>query len=417
MIRIALLLATIGSAYAMHAQNTFLLDSTIRFDYINGDSIPSIKNEYIYDELGRLIQEIESNLPLVSLKWEQQNRQTYHYIDDTRLRDTMTSWQFDTDQWIPVSRTLYQYTGGTLSQTIGQEWNDNNQSWSNVNLTYNLSAIPGYSYSVNARWDTLQSRWQPVDSTVIHSLSEYLKVDTIYSWIDIAQTYVQSRATISRFDSTGNIVVNERYIYDFDDTVFVPRSRDTFAYDENGFRILSQFDTWLSPLKIWEPSLRIERIPNSDGFLAQSSLFFFDFVSQLLRPTSRLEYTYTDGKARSEADSLIHTVKNFVYQGPFEIPDYIRIYYYQENNLTATINSPPETVAVFPNPASENVFLQGNSNFSKFRWLDVTGRILASGTIRQENIIPVPPHIKGTLILQLHTLGRKAPNSYRVIIQ
>ncbi|MCB0669092.1 MAG: hypothetical protein KDC80_24880 [Saprospiraceae bacterium] len=374
------------------AQEKYLLDSTVRFDYLGGDTVASLKNVYFYDETARLLEKMEQNISPLSQDWEPQTQESYHYLDEGNLIDTSTIWGFEETERIPVSRIINHYEQRVLREIMTQEWNDSIQMW--VNLSRTIIGLSGanQSFVAHSQWDSGTSSWVKLDSVVsFHQNGVKTIADTTYAWVQIAHEYLKSAATNYLYDSIDQLILRTRYNYDFENSIFKPRSRDTFAYDSDGFQVLSQFDTWLSALQIWEPSFRISRTTNADGRLAMSNTSFYDFISGVLRPTSRLEYTYTDGNARSEKDSLFYSVKNYVYQGPFEIPDYVRYYYYRPQNLTADKKHQFIQIKVYPNPASDVVQVQGDLKaISQFRWMTMDGDLLSQGVMRDFSLkIPV----------------------------
>lgn len=401
----------------LYGQQKVLLDSTVRFDFIGGDSLPALKNLYRYENKGRLIEKTEQNSSLTTGLWQPQNRETYHYYGDGLQIDTQMVWKAVDLQWIPVSRTINHLDGNELRETLEQEWNDSLEIWENNGRTLFGNSTGNTSYTVGFRWETSSLNWQPLDSLVrIFTAGKGIVSDTIYTWINPAQIYVISAATDYQYDSLDQLLVRTRYNFDFEQSIFKPRSRDTFDYDEKGFQILSQFDIWLAPLQIWEPSLRIERESNADGRLEQSSLFFYDFVSGQLRPSSRLEYRYTDGTARTEEDSLILSVKNFVYQGPFEVPDYVRHYYYAVDATTAAYHLPNALIEFYPNPARGELRIRGDwSQFTDYQWYTPEGKMIRQGPLRQD-MIEVPGTARGPVLLILRSRSRHIQPLAKIIL-
>lgn len=364
-------------------QEKYLLDSTVRFDYLGGDTVASLRNVYFYDETARLSEKIEQNISPLSQNWESQTQESYHYLEEGDLIDTSTIWGFEGTIKIPVSRIINHYEQRVLREVMTQEWNDSIQMWVNLSRTIIGASVENQSFVAHSQWDPATSGWVKLDSVVSYRENGVKTADTTYAWVQIAHAYLRSAATDYLYDSIEQLILRTRYNFDFENSIFKPRSRDTFAYDDNGFQVLSQFDTWLSALQIWEPSFRISRTTNADGRLATSRTSFYDFISGALRPTSRLEYTYTDGNARSEKDSLFYSVKNYVYQGPFEIPDYVRYYYYHPQNLTADKNHKYVQIKVYPNPASDVVQVQGDLKaIRQYRWMTMDGILLSQGVMR-----------------------------------
>lgn len=373
------------------SQTRFSLDSICRFDYLSGDTVPSLKTIFTYDPEGKEIEKTEQSWSLSAMRWEFQSRITQSY--QGLLPDTITNWAYAGQLWQPRMRTTHHYTpAAELEETVTQEWDDSLGEWVNKTQTRRSDLPSGNTYRVQSKWDSSLMNWVIVDSTVsIHNEPDQVLSDTTYQWFGFAGIYLYSSLVEYRYDSSQNLVSQSRYRYDLSSLEFLPRSRDTFAYDQKHFQILSRFDTWDGQTQSWVPSLSIDRTPNADGYLSESRISFHDFISDKLIPTSRLEYTYTDGSGRGLADSLILSVKNFIYVGAIEVPDWKTHYYYSPVNLTPTRDpSSVESLSIYPNPASEDVFLKGElSNVHSFQWITAEGKILITQKL-SEDLIRVP---------------------------
>jgi hypothetical protein len=383
------------------SQTHFTLDSICRFDYLSGDTVPSLKTIFTYDAAGKEIEKTEQSWSLAGRQWEFQTRITQSYQGS--LPDTITNWVFAGQHWQPSMRTVHLYTpGAELEETVAQEWDDGPGEWVNRTQTRQGGLQTGFPYRLRSMWDSSLMNWVIVDSTVsVHHESDRVRSDTTYQWFGFARIYLYSTLVEYRYDSLQNLVSQTRYRYDLSSLEFLPRSRDTFAYDQKHFQILSRFDTWDRQTQSWVPSLSIDRTPNDDGYLSESRISFHDFISNELVPTSRLEYTYTDGSGRGLADSLILSVKNFTYAGTIEVPDWKTHYYYSMVNLTSSRDLiHVESLLIYPNPASAVVFVQDElTNVRYFRWISAEGKMLSTGELSGKRI--QIPGVNGTQYVYL----------------
>ncbi len=389
------------SGLTAKSQTRFTLDSICRFDYLSGDTVPSLKTIFTYDPEGKEIEKTEQSWSLAGSQWEFQSRITQSYQGS--LPDTITNWVYSGQLWQPSMRMINRYgPGKEPEETVSQDWDDNPGEWVNQTQTRRGGLQSGKTYRLQSKWDSSLMNWVIVDSTVsVHDESDQARSDTNYQWFGFARIYLYSSLVEYRYDSSQNLVSQTRYRYDLSSLEFLPRSRDTFAYDPQRFPILSRFDTWDVQTQSWAPSLSIDRTPNDDGYLSESRISFHDFISNELIPTSRLEYTYTDGSGRGLADSLILSVKNFTYAGAIEVPDWKTHYYYSMVNLTPSRDLiHVESLLIYPNPASEDVFVKGElSNVYSFQWISAEGKILSTGELSGKRI--QIPDVNGTQYVYL----------------
>lgn len=376
----------------LKSQTSTHLDSIVRYDYQGGDTLTTLKTIFNYNQAGLVIEELVEIWSIIRMQWESQSRTTKSY--QGQRVDTLTNWEYHQTGWIPKTRTITRYDDqGNILEIIAQTWDEVMNLWLQQTRTRQEESSANTRYVLHSKWSPDLQSWIPIDSTS-YVLGEYRRVmsDTSYAWIGFGGFYFYSSLTLYVYDSAQNLSTRSRYNFNVDSFAFVPRSRDTFAYNQQRFEILSRFDSWNGQTQSWEPSLRIERSVNDDGYLSESRIFFFDFYSGQLIPTSRLEYTYTDGSDQGLSDSLVLSVKNFIYIGNVEIPDWKTHYFYSPSETTSERNfTGKDLIIIYPNPASDYVSLEGNlTGIKYYRWITLDGKILSASRISGNQIrVPV----------------------------
>jgi hypothetical protein len=403
----------------LRSQSSSELDSIVRYDYQGGDTLTSLKTIFTYNDAGLVKEELEQIWSLIRMQWESESRITISY-QDQRV-DTMTTWEYHQTGWIPKTRTVTHYDDqGNSLEIVSQTWDDTMNIWHHQTRTRQEASSANSRYLLHSTWNPDLQSWIPVDSTS-SILSEDGRVlsDTSYAWISFGGFYFYSSLTLYVYDRAQNLSTRSRYNFNVDSFAFLPRSRDTFAYDQQRFEILSRFDSWNGQTQSWEPSLRIDRSVNDDGYLSESRIFFFDFFSGQLIPTSRLEYMYTDGYDRGLADSLVLSVKNFIYIGNVEIPDWKTHYFYSLSETTSKRNfDGKDLIIIYPNPASDFVSLEGNLTAIKYyRWITLDGKILSDSEISGNQIrVPVISNGPAPLYLILADPDRRPLRIAKILI-
>lgn len=403
----------------LKSQTSTHLDSIVRYDYQGGDTLTSLKTIFTYNDAGLVVEELVQIWSIIRMQWETQSRTTKSY--QGQRVDTLTNWEYYQSGWIPNTRTITRYDDqGNSLEIISQTWDDAMNLWIHQTRTQQEESSANTRYLLQASWSSDLQTWIPVDSTSSILGDDGLVLsDTSYVWISFGGFYFYSSLTLYVYDSAQNLSTRSRYNFNVDSFAFLPRSRDTFAYNQQRFEILSRFDSWNGQTQSWEPSLRIERSINDDGYLSESRIFFFDFFSGQLIPTSRLEYTYTDGSDPGLSDGLVLSVKNFIYIGNVEIPDWKTHYYYTPSETTLERNfTGKDLIIVYPNPARDYVSLDGNLTGVKYyRWITLDGKILSDSKISGNQIkVPVVSNGPAPMYLILADSDRRPIQIAKILV-
>ncbi len=377
---IALGLIFLFFGYSGFSQTPISLDSTIRYDYLSGDSVASRKVIFKYDPLNRVVDEQVQIRTRSSNQWLNDSRILTSYRDG--FIDTLTHLTFVDNAFHPAERTIRTRTDNILI-TINQSWIDGR--WLNDRKLEEVMAHDTLMHQVASSW--MGGEWVRQDSlAIINNAEGAITSDTQYLFIPLLHIYIPTAFSDRTYDDAGNLLVHRRYEYSSDSLAFLRRSRDTFGYDQEGFQVFAQFELWVSNLQQWDASLRIIRTKNSQGLLDTSKILFQDFISGVLKPTSRLEHRYFSGTNGPGSDTLLHTVKNIVYQGPFQVPDWIRWYFYSSPTTSATHNS-LEVIKGYPNPARDYIQVDNlNGRIISYQLHNVMGQLIKEGSLIGDRI-------------------------------
>jgi hypothetical protein len=370
------------------AQDFVRADSSIRFTYVENDSMRNAKSIFAYDDEGREIQKIEQRWSTTLLLWENASRTTQHYSNG--VVDTLTGESFIDSTWVRVSRTINLIgVDGDLVETTSQE-PDVNGEWAPNTLIKWPSKDRAFPNLVRYEWDTLSKIWNPTDSTIqTYGSRGEVVFDTTFSWVDSLNSFQYARAT--EYLYTGeNLTGNILYQYVSDSNAFFPQVRLTNQFIDDQFLSYSEFERWDTASNEWITQSILERIPNSNGFLAESNFIFYNpAVDSLILFTKSL-YTYTDGNGKSAEDTLLFSQKSFLYMEGIETPSWVEYFYYPKEDVTSLLDHSIRNLSIFPNPATNYVQLQGDiQSIYFFRWLSLDGKVLFQGRLA-DNKIPVP---------------------------
>ena len=388
-----------------------LLDSTVRYDYLSGDTVATRKEIYRFDPLAREIERIVQTRRLNEDQWQNDGRTTTSYALD--FADTITQWEYIGQSFQPIERVVLTKSENR-SVSINQTWISG--TWINETKQVQVRIEGQLKHQTSCQWSADQ--WQLVDSlTVLSNSQNQITSDTQYVYLPLFRVYLPRAYSSRYYNDRGDLIEHQRFEYDADSLTFLPRSRDTFGYDQDGFQLFSQFDLWLTSERIWDASLKIIRSKNEHGLLDSSKILFQDFVSGELRPTSRLEYQYFAGSSEGGLDTILRSVKNIIYQGPFEVPDWKRWYFYG-STITA-VQDRKHYFQFYPNPAKSVVYLRDPKGLIKwYRLLSLEGKIIQEGAVDQHRI-SLPQDIFSThyVLLQLFDKFKQPYTSKLILLQ
>ncbi|MDH3652596.1 MAG: DUF3836 domain-containing protein, partial [Saprospiraceae bacterium] len=215
----------------LHVQGQDIIkDSILRFDYFSGDSVPSLKSIFRYNDQNQVIQEDEQRWSLPRQQWEDQSRTTRDYQGD--LEDTTTRWAFNQLRWIPESRIIGVFENKEWRIRINQTWDDDGDIWVNETRTERNHNLPNRISIRNDVWNRGANDWRVHDSTIaLFMINGEILSDTTYLSIPLFNIYLPTAHTSYKYDSSNNLTEKIRFEFSTDSAAFQPRSRDTMAYD------------------------------------------------------------------------------------------------------------------------------------------------------------------------------------------
>jgi hypothetical protein len=128
------------------------------------------------------------------------------------------------------------------------------------------------------------------------------------------------------------------------------------------------------------------------------------FPSVTLLPSSN--WSMRDSITTAEKTAIGHYVslsRNFTFRAcgilPLSAPTNCKDVY-ADPALSIHANA-VESISIYPNPARDQVWVEGLSAPAAYRLLDLSGRVLASGTLHQREAIPLPTTAPGWYLLDI----------------
>jgi hypothetical protein len=390
----------------------------------------------------------------------------------TPSRTVMMGWNTETQAWDSTSSQMYQYdNSGRVSVETGYSF-ANGELFENrlTRYTYNSA---GQITEKLEQWK-LDGEWQNMgrDKTEYDTQGNQT-LTTFESWTDGEWKLVRGDKSEFTYDQNNRITQAIEYRYNFDSTAWEAQTRSVMTYENGKPHTITSYNwtdgewelyTRMTEMVflnddfdmqntkilsaniqsnvggIWITTMRMKATFQPDGKELTNSMEMFDFTSGewavLMKDSSvydaqnnltlklsgfrnPMDDTWMESGERHtyeyNSDNSIHT--DVAEQMSSESPEWVKtgkkVYFYGGITSVETEDNQAERLAVFPNPATENIFITGaEGEFTLFNQL---GQVVLKGSIAGENSRIDASNLQiGQYILQINT--PKGVQSQKVII-
>jgi len=364
------------------------------FDYFTGQFINSYKNEKVYDQNGLILQ--ETNYYWDSLKWMPSDRQTYRYVNG--LRQFSSYEYYDNNQWVFSygDSSVYTFNADKLPLTIiNLSYDGMDMKWTpsqKMEISYGADKKPSavVIYEWNNKWQQqarlgslkweLGFEWENARPTAY-----VMQIFMLNKWVNYERYSARVNDGLMTVDSfyTWNSTINK-----WVDSVYT-----TYTY-ENG--LLTERFQWQYrwDKKAWDTlEIEVHGYDNrgNEGFYQSGSKWgdWFEFWSSV-----RKTYTY------SQSGRILEIVyENFdFYNNEWTFSNKVKYFYTSSSGI---LSAWPVSPTVFPNPASDKIFISGNGVYQMF---DLKGQLLGQGNLKEgTNQIDISALPEGPFMLKINT--------------
>jgi len=324
-----------------------------------------------YDEQGNLLVYIDYDLDETGTSFFGEYKVEYTY-DNGRLIQTLESGKdAPGESWYTIWRTDYQYNGN--NQVAGTREYVNLTGWSETWRTEYVYDEEGrlvtyFDYDDNA---DLPSGWE-------------------YAW---REEYT--------YDFEGQLDVYEESEWEPDFNQWFPTDREEYNILANG-DVLSYTDfDWDEAGEEWVPNWMGEYSYNPDIPYEELALpwFFHDdfpnYFNHLM--TGYVNYTYTEGGW---------------------VLDSRGTYYFTLSGSTGlSPKNTAEDLILYPNPASNTIYLPASSDIARVEAFDLTGKKVYSEKIPQQNAIQIDHLSDGVYFFRLLNRNEEIISSQKIILK
>lgn len=318
--RTLLLLTVLGLYHFTFAQR---IKSSLFQDWEDNDWMNTILVSRSYDGSGHLIRTDNDRWDSSSVNWEQNIRTTY--INDgmgNTIERTTESWDTTSSSWAFTSKALTTYFANEKRQRhILQFYEQGN--WVNFFKDTLIYDGNGHLTSMTRyRWDTLAGVWNLLlrQSYTNNTNGDYTE-NLEEAWLSVSSSWSNTQKIVRTLNPDNS--VNTSTLYLWDQNNWVEESRQSYTYDSNGFLTHLLIEYWNQAGNSWENLSQNNYYNFNDGRLDTQIVQVWNAGAWMNRQKITINYEATTGLADISAEPM---------------------------------------VKIYPNPASDRIYLELNSS-------------------------------------------------------
>lgn len=371
------------------------LDSlvSIGWEEEKGEWYPTWKDEYSYDDNGKVIRYLGYAWDDVNNRWEISEKEEYNYDASGNLSESLFyDWDEFTSQWILEGKEEFTLdAGGNLIQSTDYRWDDGLNQWIYTHKSE-------YSYDANGKliqfvynaWDEEAGQWIPRwKGEYTYDANGKLILDYEYEWDDMSGQWVMYGKDEYSYDANGNLTEEMCYTWDDLYSQWIRSDKYTYTYDVTGNITQTVYYEWNDVYSQWEPFMK-EEFTHDNAFPYSSLILPYDFDDVSMYFTHKL-------------DSLILFGWDEEHSVWWEA--YISVLHYSEQDIGAVVELGAENILIYPNPVANyfSVHYSGNTGKVIIELFDNQGRKIFSGEVLNDERIFIDGLNSGMYFYKLYT--------------
>jgi len=235
------------------------------WDLANTVWVDEAKVEYLYDDHGNTIEEIQYAMYGDSEIWVGQKRFNWSYDSlGNLLEDAKYVWDNNRNNWKGIEKQSWTYDSWSfLTREITYVWisegaywaNEDKQSWEYDSLGNNVEHRRYY-------WDTQNQQWGNETKEENEFDSNGDLVESIgYIWDNEQNNWLSGFRLVITYDKS-KVHESITYIWNVDQSEWLPGMKEEYKYDESGYQIEYGFYNWDTDSDAW--ICRISKVITND---------------------------------------------------------------------------------------------------------------------------------------------------------
>src|SRR5665648_142070 len=360
-------------------------------DLITGQMGLSEKDEYTYNSIGNMTQEIEYGWDETVSQWVASWKYEFTYnATGEMIQEIDSNWDETAGEWVVSWKYDYVYdSNGNMTEEIEYGWDETVSQW---------VASWKYEFTYNATGEMIQE----IDSNGGETAGEW-----VVSW---KYDYV--------YDSNGNMT--EEIEYGWDETVsqWVASWKYEYTYDSNG-NMTEEIESNLDVISgQWVVGWKYGYTYDSSENVMQEIGYSWDETAEVWVSEWKYEYTYDNSYTKDELllpyyfpknpDYFIHKLNGYteyewdINSGQWNISSELTLYY-SPKIITGTNPVIKDEIVIYPNPVTDGFRILGLSELSTIILSDSNGIVWLSKELAINEYVSTSALPPGIYLIRINT--------------
>lgn len=326
-----------------------------------------------YDDAGRLTEEYYKSWDYQTYVINSGSHSTYILNNTGRPTETTEQeWSTLTNDWVNISQFSDQYTNDTILVTeIISNWT--NSSWEPFRQCTNTYTGDLLSGQLTQAWNTTTLTWNDFSRDEYSHTFDFLTSQLTQNWDENTMTWINYRQISYIYYTSG--LQAEKLIQLWDGLTWENYSRLNSTWDDLGRNTLNLTQLWKEIYHIWLNSLSVSTAYNNEGQVTDYAYLNYDFTTGDPKFGYNYIYSFDINNLNNQSVFRSWSTTSNEWQN-FSLTNY----YYSLYNFLG-INEPgPETVSLFPNPATNELRIGKLLTGAVITLCDLKGTVLLCKT-------------------------------------
>lgn len=390
----------------------------VRYDYENDELRPYIKKTHEYDETGNLLSYVLYFWNNISKEWGVEDKYDYEYDENNNLirniytyiiNDNMHKFKYEytyNEKNLLVNETTFRYKDSTYtySSKVEYNYNDNDNLNEEITSTYKNDTWE-YTYKYTFEYDEndnllFEKHFNFYEDTyILQNIDAYKyddqnnQIEYKYGSFDNDSINYKSKITYN-YDDNHNMI--EQISYYNSDGIFFPMSKDEYQYEND--RMTNWISSrWSDSAQTWQFRDRRQTVRDENGNTLEDIYYeYYNEENSKWIPEQKQIFEYDLTKEMTEimfpdidegSDRFFNKITyaaGMRYNYPTK--EYIMQYdgvLYYSPVTTSVQKTEELRLSIYPNPVSNSIFIKGLQNVANLEIYSLNGRKVLSQKVHQ----------------------------------
>jgi hypothetical protein len=393
---------TISKTWVKHGMHYFIYDangnSTLEYSYYweKYKIDYAYKYEYTFNVKGVETSGIDSEWDTIANKWvnKYKNENTVN-ANGKPLLYIRYEWDTTNNAWINSRKDEYSYdANGNNTLEIVSYWR--NSKWENgYKYDYTYDSNNNNISEIEYDWSSTDEKWENSRKyEYTYDTSGNMTLELESDWDKETSKWINSTKSENTYNTKIIAALSIRYDWNINSNKWIARSKSENTIDTNNNftgSVSSEFDTLT---KTWF-------VYSKEDFIFNNAYSYND----LLIPND-----FRGDKSFLFNHMLLTDIRNSTYGSS-------KVSLHYSANGTIIRNLSATNIILYPNPTSEFISFKFNNTSKKItaQFYDITGKLVLSQTVANEEKIKVSPLTKGLYIYKIMNEGETIQKGKMVI--